>query len=202
MVHLDGVVVTADALHTQTATAAFITDRDADFVLTIKKNQPRLHNAVKSLPWHQVPVGSTTTEVGHGRRVTRTIKAVEAPQWIYFPGAKQILQVRRTTTQGGKRSVEVVYLICSKTMCQAQPATVANWVQQHWGIKNRLHWIRDVTFDEDRCRVRTGNDAEVMATIRNLVISLLRLAGWDNIAAGLRHTSRNVNRAAYLLTTT
>ena len=66
---------------------------------------------------------------------------------------------------------------------------------------NRLHWIRDVTFDEDRCRVRTGHGAEIMAILRNLAISLLRLAGWDNIAAGLRHTSRDINRAANLLLT-
>ena len=98
--------------------------------------------------------------------------------------------------------MEIAYLICSKTMCQAQPAVVAGWVQHHWGIENRLHWVRDVTLDEDRCRVRTGHGAEIMATLRNLAISLLRLAGWDNIAAGLRHTSRDVNRAANLLLTT
>ena len=198
---LTGMIVTADALHTQTATASFITDHDADFVFTVKKNQPTLHKQIAALPWTQIPVGCTATDVGHGRRVTRTVKAVEVPAWIGFPGARQVLQVRRTTTRQGKRSVEVVYLICSKTMCQAQPIVVAGWVQHHWGIENRLHWIRDVTFDEDRCRVRTGHGAEIMATLRNLAISLLRLAGWDNIAAGLRHTSRDINRAANLLLT-
>ena len=199
---LTEMIVTADALHTQTATASFITDHGADFVFTVKKNQPTLHKQITALPWTQIPVGCTTTDVGHGRRVTRTVKAIETPAWIGFPGARQVLQVRRTTTRQGKRTVEVAYLICSKTMCQAQPAVVAGWVQHHWGIENRLHWVRDVTFDEDRCRVRTGHGAELMATLRNLAISLLRLAGWDNIAAGLRHTSRDPNRAANLLLTT
>lgn len=199
---LKGVLVTADALHTQTATASFITGHGADFVLTVKKNQPTLHKQIAALPWTQIPVGCTTTETGHGRKITRTVKAVETPAWISFPGVRQVLQVRRTTTRKAKRTVEIAYLICSKTMCQAQPAVVAGWVQHHWGIENRLHWVRDVTLDEDRCRVRTGHGAEIMATIRNLAISLLRLAGWDSIAAGLRHTSRDVNRAANLLLTT
>nr|WP_297107287.1 ISAs1 family transposase [Tessaracoccus sp.] len=199
---LTGVIVSADALHTQTATATFLTDNGADFVFTVKKNQPTLHKQIAALPWTRIPVGCTTTEVGHGRKATRTVKAIEVPAWIDFPGARQVLQVRRTTTRKGKRSVEVAYLICSKPMSQAQPRVVANWVQHHWGIENRLHWVRDVTFDEDRCRVHTGTGAEIMATLRNIAISLLRLAGWDNIAAGLRYISRDINRAADLLLTT
>ena len=104
-------------------------------------------------------------------------------------------------TRHGKRSVEVVYLICSKSMIQAPPAQVAIWVLGHWAIEDRLHYVRDTTFDEDRCRVRTGSGAEVMATLRNLAISLLRLAGWDNIAHATRHTARDVTRAANLLLT-
>lgn len=199
---LTGVTVTADALHTQTTTATFITDNGADFIFTVKKNQPTLHKQIAALPWARIPAGCTTTQTGHGRRVTRTVKAIEAPAWINFPRARQVLQVRRTTTRRAKRSVEVAYLICSQPMSQAQPRVVADRVQHHWGIENRLHWVGDVTFDEDCCRVRTSNGAEIMATLRNLTISLLRLAGWDNIAAGLRYISRDTNRAANLLLTT
>lgn len=198
---LKGVMVTADALHTQTATAEFICARGGDFLLTVKKNQPTLYKELTGLPWQQVPA-CTTSEKGHGRKATRTLKALECPGWIRFPHASQVLQVRRTTTKNGKRSVELVYLICSRTMLQAQPATVAAWVQGHWGIENALHWVRDVTFDEDRSRVRTGNGAEIMSAIRNLAISLLRLHGYDNIAAALRHIARDTNRAIKLLLTT
>ena len=200
MMDLNGVVVTADALHTQKDTATFITERGGDYLLTVKRNQPSLFKALAALPWKQVPA-DRVTEMGHGRRHTRTIRAIECPTWISFPGAGQVLQLRRTTTVKGKKRTEVVYLICSKTMLQAQPERVAEWAQGHWGIEDRLHWVRDVTFDEDRCRVRTGAGAENMATLRNLAISLHRLADAINIAAASRHVARKVKRAVKLLLT-
>jgi len=201
MMDLADVVVTADALHTQRDTATFITERGGDYVLTVKGNQPNLFKALAALPWNQVP-GESETQKGHGRRSTRTIKAVQCPAWISFPGAQQVLQLRRTTTANGKPRVEVVYLICSKTMAAAQPSRVADWVRGHWGIEDKLHWVRDVTFDEDRQHLRTGTGPAMMAALRNLAISLHRLTGATNIAKALRHTARNVRRAIKLLLTT
>ena len=74
-----------------------------------------------------------------------------------------------------RTTVEVVYLVCSLPMEQAQPEQVAAWVQGHWGIENRLHWVRDVVFDEDRHQLRTRNGPEIMAALRNLAIGLIRL---------------------------
>jgi len=68
-------------------------------------------------------------------------------------------------------------------------------VQGPWAIENALHWVRDVTYDEDRSQVRTGHAAHVMATLRNTAILILRLTGWDNIATALRHHARNPERA-------
>lgn len=200
MMDIEGLVITADAMHTQRDTAEFITSQGADYVLTVKANQPGLRRILASLPWRHVPA-HRSTERSHGRSATRTLKAVEAPTRVGFPGARQVLQLRRTVTRHGKRSVEVVYLICSRSMTQAAPAQVAAWIRGHWAIEDRLHYVRDVTFDEDHCRVRTGTGAEVMATLRNLAISLLRLAGWHNIAQATRHTARDVTRAANLLLT-
>jgi predicted transposase YbfD/YdcC len=200
LMDIAGLVITADAMHTQRDTATFITDQGADYVLTVKRNQPGLRRMLAALPWQQIPA-HRSTERSHGRTVTRTAKAVEAPASVAFPGARQVLQLRRTVTRQNKRTVEVVYLICSKPMTKAAPATVAAWVRGHWSIENRLHYVRDVTYDEDRNRVRTGTGAEVMATLRNLAISLLRLAGWDNIAQATRHTARDVTRAAKLILT-
>jgi len=87
---------------------------------------------------------------------------------VDFPGAAQVLQVRRTRTIKGRKHVEVAYLVCSLPMEQAQPEQVAAWVQGHWGIENRLHWVRDVVFDEDRHQLRTRNGPEIMTTLRNL----------------------------------
>ena len=155
-----------------------------------KANQPGLHAAAQGPALERRP-RHTTTGTGHGRRITRTIKVVAAPAWIGFPGAAQVAQIRRTVTRKGKKTVEVVYLITSADHHDAPPATLAAWVRGHWGIENRLHWVRDVTYDEDRSQVRTGNAPQVMATLRNTAISLLRLAGWTNIAAALRHHARN-----------
>lgn len=201
LMDIRGLVITADALHTQRDTATFIIEQGGDYLFTVKGNQPGLYRRLASLPWRDVPA-QRGTERSHGRTVTRTIKAVEAPDQIGFPGARQVLQLRRTATRHGKRTVEVVYLICSKPMAQAPPARVAAWVRGHWAIEDRLHYVRDVTFDEDRSRVRTGSGAEVMAALRNLAITLLRLTGWTNIAEATRHIARDATRAAKLLLTT
>lgn len=197
---LTGAVVTLDAMHTQNDTAKVITTAGADYVFTVKSNQPRLHRACKKLPWANVPAHSTV-DTGHGRRARRTIKVLAMPAWIEFPGAVQIAQIRRTVTRQGRKSVEVVYVITSADHRDAPPATLASWVQGHWGIENQLHWVRDVTYDEDRSQIRTGNAPQVMAAIRNAAISLLRLAGWTNIAAALRHHARDPQRPLTLLLT-
>lgn len=197
---LDHVVVTLDAMHTQTDTANLITDAGGDYVFTIKKNQPTLYSACKNLPWSKVPL-HRGTDTRRGRRVTRTIRVLSAPAWIEFPGAAQIAQIRRTVTIKGKKTSETVYVVTSADHRTASPPTLADWVLGHWGIENRLHWVRDVTFDEDRSQVRTRHAPRVMATLRNTAISLLRLDGWSNIAAGLRHHARTSGAATALVLT-
>lgn len=197
---LHGCVITLDAMHTQSDTAHAILAAGADYVLTVKSNQPKLLARLKALPWKDIPAHRGTT-TDHGRRATRSIKVAKAPSWIGFPGAAQIAQVRRTVTKNQKKTVEVVYLITSARHASAPPAVLAAWVQDHWGIENRLHWVRDVTFDEDRSQTRTGNTPHVMASLRNTAIGLLRLTGWENIAAGLRHHSRDPDRAITCLLT-
>ncbi len=197
---LAGVVVTVDAMHTQTDTAQLITEAGGDYVFTVKGNQPKLYAACKALPWRDVPSRRATSK-GHGRRSTRTIKVVTAPAWVEFAGAVQVAQVRRTVTRKGKKTVEVVYLITSADTRAASPTTLAAWVQGHWSIENRLHWVRDVTFDEDRSQVRTGAGPHVMATLRNLAIGLLRSDGWTNIAHALRHHAADSRRPLALITT-
>jgi DDE_Tnp_1-associated/Transposase DDE domain len=121
---LTGAVVTVDAMHTQTDTARLIVEAGGDYVFTVKGNQPSLYAACKALPWREVPARSVTTK-GHGRRVTRTIKAVTAPAWVDFHGAAQVAQLRRTVTKPGtktvtgKKTVEIVYLITSASPINA-----------------------------------------------------------------------------------
>ena len=199
-IDLAGAVITADALHCQRDTANWLIEHGADYLMTVKGNQPTLRAKLKNLPWSQVP-GHTYRDTGHGRRVTRTVKAVVVPAWVDWPGAAQVLQVRRTRIIKGRKHVEVVYAICSVPTKHATPQLVACWIQGHWGIENALHWVRDVTFDEDRHQLRVGNGPHVMAILRNTAISLLRLTGWTRIAAGLRHHAADSRRPITLLAT-
>ena len=82
-----------------------------------------------------------------------------------------------------------------KRLCQP---TAAKW-RGHWGIENRVHWVRDVTFDEDRSQVRTGSAPQIMAALRNLTISVIRLAGETNIAAALRRHAVHPSRPLALI---
>lgn len=109
-----------------------------------------------------------------------------------FPYAAQVFCIQRDVTKivTGKFRTETVYGITSLTPTQASPTRLLSLNRNHWSIENRLHWIRDVTFDEDRCRIRKGAGGQVMAGLRNLALSLLRLAGATNIAKALRHWAR------------
>ena len=206
VIDIDGAVLTVDAMHTQTDTATTIRARGAHYVFTVKANNKHLHAQLKNLPWKHVP-HRTMRESGHGRKETRTIKTAQVPAWIAFEGAAQIAQLRRTTwrkkSKGApkRKSVEVVYLITSADRSTAPPLTLAGWVRRHWGIENKLHHVRDVTYDEDRSQVRTGSAPQVMATLRNTAIGLLRAAGFDNIAEATRHMIRDENRPLRLLQT-
>jgi predicted transposase YbfD/YdcC len=195
---LAAAVITIDAQHTQHDTAQVILARQADYVMTVKGNMPTLYRQLKRLPWSRVPAVSSIS-TGHGRRARRTIKAALAPAWIGFAGAAQVAQLRRTVTRKGKKTVEVVYLITSDR--DADPAALAAWARGHREIENKLHWVRDVTHQEDKSLVRTGNAPRVMATLRSLAISILRLDGHSNIAAANRHHARDPQRTLKLLQT-
>ena len=103
----------------------------------------------------------------------------------------QVFCLRRTTTvlAPGATRTETVYGVTSLAPAQASPARLLALVRAHWTIENRLHWVRDVTFDEDRSQIRRGAGPQVMATLRNLAISLLRLAGAPFIAPAVRQAS-------------
>src|SRR5712664_3314567 len=193
---LAGAVITLDALHTQHDTAQLLLGRHADYAMTVKGNMPTLFRQLKKLPWPKVPSVSTVTK-DHGRRARRTVKVILAPAWTEFEGAAQVAQLRRTVTKKGKKTVEVAYVITSDR--RADPATLAAWVKGHWEIENKLHWVRDVTYQEDKSLVRTGNAPRVMASLRSLAVSLLRLGGHDNIAAANRHHARDPQRTLKLL---
>jgi hypothetical protein len=117
-----------------------------------------------------------TTDKGHGRLETRKIAvSAEVVPYLQWPGAAQVARIERSRRIGDKISTEIAYLVTSLTAAQAAPARLLELKRDHWAIENRLHWVRDVSMDEDRCRVRAGGRA--LAAIRNLVLSLIRSRG-------------------------
>jgi len=200
-IDIAGTVITADALHCQRGTAEYIVGRGGHYIFTVKDNQPTLRRQLKDLPWKQIPVLETSIEHSHGRTAKRVLKATEIAQGIAFPHAVQVLQLTRTITERktGKRHTETVYAVTSLSATDAQPGQIADWLRGHWHIENRLHWVRDVTYAEDHSQIRTAAGPQVMATLRNTVLGLLRLAAHDNIAAALRHHARDHHRPIQLL---
>jgi len=197
-------VITIDALHTQRDHVEQLHRRGAHWVLWAKGNQPRLRHQLATLPWRDVEPAHRGVETGHGRREIRTLKVVTIAAGIAFPHAAQAIQVVRKTrplraANTRKWRTETVYAITDLQAHQARPDELATWIRGHWHIENKLHWVRDVTFAEDHSQVRTGSAPQAMATFRNLVISLHRLAGATNIAAALRHHARNAARPLRLL---
>jgi predicted transposase YbfD/YdcC len=197
---LAGAVLTADALHAQRDHASFLVDRGADYLLVVKANQPTLYAQLAALPWRQIPVMDRTREHAHGRIEVRTLK-VAAVAGLCFPHAAQAIQVtRRVRAPGSRRWRTVtVYAVTSLALGTASPAQLAGWLRGHWRIENRLHWVHDVTFGEDASTARTGSLPRVMASLRNLAVGALRLAGHPNLAAALRHTGRGPARPLAVL---
>ena len=196
------VVVTADALHCQRDHVTYLARRGAHWILTVKDNQPSLHRQLAGLPWHLVADADRDTARGHGRREIRTLKILSVSTGIDFPDAAQALQVRRRRRrldQPRRFTTETVYAITDLQAHQAKPMQLADWIRGHWSIENKTHWVRDVTYDEDRSQIRTATGPHVMATIRDAAIGALRLAGATNIAAANRHHARDANRPLALL---
>ncbi|MGI8534949.1 MAG: ISAs1 family transposase [Mycobacteriales bacterium] len=183
-------------MHTQRAHVDYLTGLGAHWLLTVKANQPTLLRQLRALPWAQVPVADQTSDKGHGRSETRTVKVTAVGAGIGFPHAELAVQVHRRSRRAGSRRwrTETVYAITDLTLGQTSTAQLADALRAHWGIENRLHWVRDVTFAEDLSQIRTGHGPAVMATLRNLAISLHRRAGAHNIATACRTVSRHPSR--------
>ncbi|WP_232324026.1 ISAs1 family transposase [Catenuloplanes japonicus] len=157
-----------------------------------KANQPTLFTQLKRLPWAQIPVGDRTRDRSHGRRETRTVKAVivALPGGIAFPHAAQAVRITRTRIVAGRTSRETAYPTISPPAGQATARDLQTWIRQHWHIENRLHHVRDVTFREDQHQARTGNGPTIIATLRNTAIGWHRTTGATNIARATRHANR------------
>jgi predicted transposase YbfD/YdcC len=197
---LDGMVITADALHGQRETARKIReDLGAHYLLFIKANQPSLLDAITArLAGADAQFADATWTgqgKGHGRREKRAIRTAPADS-IDWPHAAQVLRIRRDAgpTRGPRESKEIAYGITSLPASLAGPRHLAIYARNHWAIENREHHVRDVTFREDAQKARTGSQPNAHAGIRNLAMGAFRRKGHANIAAARRYYGRDDRR--------
>ncbi|MEU1493493.1 ISAs1 family transposase [Streptomyces sp. NPDC005776] len=198
---LRNTVITVDALHCQRDHVTYLAERGADWILTVKGNQPTLPQQLADLPWRAVPDTTRDTARGHGRREIRALKILSVSTGIEFPHAPQAIQIRRRhrLDQPKRFTTETVYAITNRHVHQARPAQLAAWIRRHWHIENQIHRVRDVPYDEDRSQIRTGTGPHVMAALRNAAIGALRITGVTNIAAANRHHALDSTRRLALL---
>lgn len=203
---LEGRIFTMDALLTQRAVAQTIVEGGGDYVMLVKGNQPRLEEDI-ALVFAEPPEAdcqgiAETLDRGHGRierrRLTVSAALVDYSTW---PGVHQVFRLERETIlrKTGEIRAETVYGVTSLAAARADADRLLQIVRQHWRIENHSHWVRDVTFDEDRSHVRCGSTPEVMAAIRNAAIGLLRISGEVNIAAACRRLAARPRSALALL---
>jgi len=168
----------------------------------VKDNQPGLAKELVELPFWGTKADFIDRSRGHGRAEVRSVRvrSVRPSEPLTgFPSARQaIMVVRERATLRGEQlgDPEVVFAITSLPRKDASPRALAGMLRGHWCIENGLHYVRDVTFDEDRSRIRTGSGPRVMASLRNLAIAIHRLNGEKNIASATRKCCR-VNRMAF-----
>jgi predicted transposase YbfD/YdcC len=203
---LPGRVFTMDALLTQRHVAQAIVDGGGDYVMIVKENQPQLHADIE-LVFTLPPAGdhqpsARIVDIGHGRIEQRNITTSEAlAGYSAWPGLAQVFEIGRhvITPKTGEERVEVVYGVTSLRPERVTPGQLLAFVRGHWHIENKSHWVRDVTFDEDRSQVRCGNIPHVMAALRNTAIGVLRWAGHTNIAAACRQVAAQPTQALALM---
>jgi predicted transposase YbfD/YdcC len=197
-------VCTADALHTHAEFLRLMHELQAETVLTVKGNQPTLYEDLST--YFADPLArylqAETLDRRRGRTEIRTIKgshemnAYLAPSW---PFVAHVAQLTRTVTKAGKTSTEVVSLITTLPPAKASPQRLLELNRGHWAIENGSHYVRDVTFGEDRSRLRTGHAPHILAALRNLAITLIHRSGSSHIRAARCHFASCPQQALALL---
>jgi len=200
---LSEMVITADALHTQRAHAEYLHSRGAEFVLTVKQNQPGLYTALDALPWAHTPIAHRDVDTTHGRITTRTIQTLPAPTDLPFPHVNQVWLIERYVTDptGTPRSAVAALGVTSLTDTRATPEQLATLVREHWGIES-LHWLRDTAYREDNSTARTGSGPRIMAALRNLAVGAIHLIGRRDITETTRWATRFMDRSFRILNLT
>jgi predicted transposase YbfD/YdcC len=205
---LRGCVVTMDAGLTHPKIAGQIREQGGHFFMVVKRNQRQLY---EELTWYfaRPPLAcerpwQTTQTVGkeHGRLETRTLTCTDdLDEYLEWKEVRQVLrrECERIEIKTGKVTRTVSYAMTSVPSADASPAQVEAIWRGHWTIENRQHYVRDVTMGEDGCQMHKAAAPQALAAVRCGLIQVLRLAGWKNIAAGIREYSASLPKTLRLL---
>lgn len=191
MLAIEGAVVTIDAMGCQRAIARKIMDKKADYIIALKGNQGTLHEDVKLFAAEQKARDFKDTTVSrhetvdgdHGRIETRKYTAIHDVSWLrashHWPGLTGVLIVESTRELADKTERETRFYITSLSL----PAQrVGPMIRDHWAVENSLHWIMDMVFRDDECRVRTDNAPQNFVTLKHMANNLVRRApGKDSL---------------------
>jgi predicted transposase YbfD/YdcC len=185
MLDVNGAIVTIDAMGCQKAIAAKIVEKNAEYILALKGNQSAMHNDVKTLVDEQrqrnfVDVTTTaheTVDGDHGRIETRRFIVIHAVEWLKerhkWPQLKAVVVVDSRREIDEKVETETRLFLTSSPL---DAERLGRYVRGHWAIENSLHWVMDMTFRDDACRVRNGHGPINLATLRHASQNLLRRA--------------------------
>jgi predicted transposase YbfD/YdcC len=215
-VNLAEKIVTGDAMHTQRAISAQILKGQGDYLWPVKENQPQVYRAIQRLFAPDQPKPGfgkiatdfqTTRQVsyGHGRIEIRTLQTSEMlNDYLDWPGLAQVYRLERQffwVRQGQtyKTSCEIEFGITSLARKVAPPAKVLKVRRAHWLIETGLHYRRDVTFHEDATRMTVGAAGRILSIVHDLVLALLKRAGFTNAAKGRRWFEGHLSQAFALL---
>lgn len=199
-----GRVCTFDALHSHRQLWSLLRFQHAYPLFVVKGNEPTLQADLMTFfsdPHAQFQQAETIDR--HRGRVEHRLIKVSHEICSYlqaeWPGVTHVAQLTRTRTEKGETSVETAYLICILPPKQDGPSDLLDLARGHWAIENSLHYVRDVTFAEDRSRIRTGQAPQILAACRNIAITLIHRSGSSRIAASRRSFSYHPHKAFNLL---
>jgi predicted transposase YbfD/YdcC len=183
---LQGCIVTIDAMGCQTAIAEHIRDQGGDYLLALKSNHKKAYTAVKQhlhehiehqLAWRTAENFFDAFDDSHGRTVRRRVWTITdlaaLPELAKWPGLQSVIAVETIRMAHQHAPVTSDYRFYISSLARSATAFVA-MIRQHWDIENKLHWSLDVTFNEDRCRIRKDHAAENMVAVRHIALNLLR----------------------------
>lgn len=212
-IDLRGKVVIGDAMHTQRQLSVEIVTQGGDYIWTAKGNQAEVQETIAHL-FEPEPVtpgfASTPTDFKTARRVNKSHGRLECraltassmlKDYLDWPYLEQVFKLERclVNSKTGVVTRQIVYGLTSLPAERASPEQLLDYVRTYWGIENGLHYRRDVTFKEDRCRLRIGHAARTMATLNNLLLALILRQGDTNVAAARRRYAAHPLEALNLI---